>query len=507
MKTKITSAILLIVGTLSFNHLFWQQSLGVNLVLFNFLLIGIAIYNLKKTVLKNELIIALLLTFISGLMVVWHNTGLSVLMHFLTTLITLGLIKQDNFKQALEGLAGSIATYLSTPIQWLNQFIEDNNKNRKVIIIYKAMKLVVIPLLLFFIFFTLYRGANPKFEELTQSLMDWFTTLFSGFSLGRVIFLLFGFSLIAFALFKGNSLMDPLIPTSEDLIRKRKVYRNEFGFNRNLYAKIVYEYKVGIIVFSLLNALLLIVNVLDLNWIWFGFEVPLDFNLKQFVHEGTYLLIFSILLSIVVLLYFFRASLNFYPKNKWLKRLGIFWVIQNAILACSVLVRNYHYIDYHGLAGKRIGMIAFLIFTFFGLISLIVKVQRLKSFSYLLRLNSWFILISLTLMSCLNWDRIIVHNNLAHNNPAEIDVDYYLKLSPSVAPIILKNLPTIEKQMTAHLNRVGKERWLHYIDIDLFKQQLEYNTSQHLIKLKNYNWPSWNYIDHRLKQRTTLISQ
>ena len=30
-------------------------------------------------------------------------------------------------------------------------------------------------------------------------------------------------------------------------------------------------------------------------------------------------------------------------------------------------LRNYHYISYHGLAGKRIGVIAFLVITVFGI--------------------------------------------------------------------------------------------------------------------------------------------
>ena len=444
---------------------------------------------------------------ISSLMVIWHNTGLSIFMHFITTLISLGFIKQHKFESAIEALAGFVVTYIFAPFQWLNNFIEDNKQNRRVTLIFTTLKLIVAPLILFFLFFIIYRSANPKFEELTQSFTHWFISLFNDFSISKIIFLLFGFSLIAFALFKRAALMDPLISESENLIRKREKSKDKFPLYDDLYARIVNEYKVGVIVFALLNGLLLIVNLLDFNWIWFGFEVPLDFNLKQFVHEGTYLLIFSILLSIAVFLYFFRSSLNFYPKNKWLKRLGIVWVIQNIILACSVLIRNYHYIDYHGLAGKRIGVIAFLIFTFFGLITLIFKVQKLKSFTYLIRLNSWFILISLTLMSCLNWDRIIVHNNLSHKNPGEIDVDYYLKLSPSVAPIILKNLPTIQKQMKTHMDREGKEIWLKYTDIDLFKQQMEYNTSQYLLTLKNYSWPSWNYMDHRLQQKTTLIAQ
>jgi hypothetical protein len=237
-----------------------------------------------------------------------------------------------------------------------------------------------------------------------------------------------------------------------------------------------------------------------------GFEVPLDFNLKQFVHEGTYLLILSILISIGIVLYFFRGSLNFFPKNKAILILGKVWIIQNVILTISVFLRNYHYIDYHGLAGKRIGVIIFLSMVVFGLVTLFIKVYKRKTAAYLLRINGWFILFTLVLMSCLHWDRIIVTHNLNHDNPAEIDVDYYLQLSPTVYPILFKNLDIVEEQMQAHLERKNKERWLSYVEIDQFEEQLEYKTSIYLERISKNDWPSWNFADARLKKKTILVT-
>ena len=250
----------------------------------------------------------------------------------------------------------------------------------------------------------------------------------------------------------------------------------------------------------------MVVNIIDIQWIWFGFEVPLDFNLKQFVHEGTYLLIVSILISIGIVLYFFRGSLNFFPKNKSLIILGKLWIIQNTVLTISVFLRNYHYIDYHGLAGKRIGVIIFLTMVVFGLVTLFIKVNNQKTTAFLLRINGWFILFTLVLMSCLHWDRVIVTHNLKHDNPGEIDVDYYLQLSPTVYPILFKNLDLVEEQMQAHLNRKNKDRWLHYVDIDYFKEQLEYKTSNYLERINKYSNSSWNYADAQLKKKTVLVT-
>src|SRR5436190_305225 len=130
------------------------------------------------------------------------------------------------------------------------------------------------------------------------------------------------------------------------------------------------ERRMGMVLLVVVNALLLVVNVIDISWVWFDFEVPENFSLKQFVHEGTWMLIISILLSILILLHLFRGNLNFYRRTHALKLLASLWIGQNFILGISVFLRNYHYIGFHGLAYKRIGVIVFLALVLVGLVTL-----------------------------------------------------------------------------------------------------------------------------------------
>ena len=65
----------------------------------------------------------------------------------------------------------------------------------------------------------------------------------------------------------------------------------------------------------MVNVLLLVVNIIDINWLWIDFNPKSIDNLSQLVHEGTYVLIFSILLSMAIIEYFFRGNINFYKKN------------------------------------------------------------------------------------------------------------------------------------------------------------------------------------------------
>jgi hypothetical protein len=72
------------------------------------------------------------------------------------------------------------------------------------------------------------------------------------------------------------------------------------------------------------------------------------------------MLILSILLSLGILIYYFRSNQNFYPKNGFLKAAAYLWLVQNAVLSVSVLIRCGYYISEYGLAYKRIGVVIFL---------------------------------------------------------------------------------------------------------------------------------------------------
>ena len=94
-----------------------------------------------------------------------------------------------------------------------------------------------------------------------------------------------------------------------------RVRKRSFPFK---FPALNYELRSGILLLLMLNALILLVNLLDIYWVWFNFEWEGQY-LKQFVHEGTYLLILSIFISIALVLFFFRGNMNFYKKKQVVK--------------------------------------------------------------------------------------------------------------------------------------------------------------------------------------------
>ena len=505
MKNQPISFLLTVFGVLLFNLLFWQENMGVNLPLFSIFLIGLAHYKSPPTGKRKEFYFGLIGVVLTGFALCWHHSEFSIFMHFISVFITLATLKHKRITTVFEGIVAFLITYATGPFTWCKALKEREKGNKKLAMTFSLIKLGLMPLFAFVLFFIIYKNANPKFDELTFTITQSIAELFKDFSFVRFVFILFGFSFISFALFKPYSSVG--FVSHEDQLKR--IRNSEYGKQLSLgvinYRDFKSEYRVGLLIFVALNTLLLIVNMIDLNWIWFGFEVPVEFNLKSFVHEGTFLLIFSILLSMGIFLYFFRGNLNFYSKNKWLKLLGNIWIAQNVVLTLSVFIRNYHYISYHGLAGKRIGVIAFLLMTVFGLLTLIYKVNRLKTTAFLLRLNGWFIFFTLITMTAVNWDRMTAHYNLTHSNMGEIDVDYYLKLDESVAPLILKNIDVVEAQMEAHLDRQNKEVWLRNTDIEAFKTQLEYRAQRYLENLEGTTWASWNAADSKMKSQVSRV--
>ncbi len=206
------------------------------------------------------------------------------------------------------------------------------------------------------------------------------------------------------------------------------------------------ETKMGIVLLVMMNALLVLLNIIDVQVTWLGFDASSIDNLAYYVHEGTYYLIFSILLSMAILLVIFRGSQNYLASNKTLKFLAYGWIVQNAFMAISVALRNVYYIDYYyALSFKRIGVMIFIILTLFGLGTMAVKIYGKKTTFWLLKINSTAAVIMLLVMSSFSWDRTIAEFNLMNPDKESIDIEYLLRLNDDALPILDKHKDLLDK--------------------------------------------------------------
>jgi hypothetical protein len=252
--------------------------------------------------------------------------------------------------------------------------------------------------------------------------------------------------------------------------------------------------------------LLLVVNIIDINFLWLHFQYEEGKPVYKMVHEGTELLIVSIVLAMAILMFFFKGNLNFYKRNKWLKYGAYAWIIQNALLVTSVFMRDYYYILKHGLAYKRIGVLFFLLMVLIGLITVFVKIWSRKTNYFLFRVNAWAGIVVLVLATTIHWDEFIAGYNLKRKNTVDLDVQFLLSLSDKALPLLDTNIVALQKREN-DLQALDKYR--EATCDTCFIEQLKQREKQFAEKQQQLSWLSWNYADAYTKkylQKKKLIA-
>ncbi len=457
-----------------FDWLFWQEKLGLNLLVFNTLLLVATVLNYKHSLNRLRTIAVLFCTLLTATMVVWHGSFVAKLACLVSLALAVVLTHQPHLKAihytlayvlvAVENtLTGALDGLFAMPKQW-------QASHPRLRIVWRYTKIATVPIGVFLVFFLIFKVANPIFSQLIdigfEKMLRWTSRLWTHIEPLHILFVLVG----AFGIFTClyNWKMAGFWGLNEDkeeevIIRKRSLepalsiaYPIKMLALRN-------EYRIGIMLMAMVNVLLCILNMIDVQYIWLGDVTYLrDSNLASQLHEGTYMLIFSIVLSISIMLYLFRRNLNFYPNHDWLKYLAYVWIIQNAILVLSVAIRAYYYVIFRGLAYKRIGVLIFLGLTLVGLFTLWIKIQDKRTSYFLLKTNGWAVYLMLVFMACIDWDMEIVRYNIAHyaQQPAkykEVDMEFMLSRADKTLRILQKNkakLPLTDQDNETLANRI-----------------------------------------------------
>ncbi|MEI9957036.1 MAG: DUF4173 domain-containing protein [Ferruginibacter sp.] len=512
MKAASLKLILLTAGAALFNIIFWQEKLAINALLFDAFILWSVFYLYPAAFSKPSMKWILLAHAVALITVVVHNTVLSKLA-FSVTLLLVVVFTQYFHRSVWYAAASAVGNYVLFIFSFFENLKLIKTSGVKFSGLRKALRFLIIPLLIAAVFFLLYSFSNAVFQnvvnEMGTVLQNFFSRFFSWFSFSRFAFLLLGLFVTGGLLLKMHSNYFSEKDTSKhnDLWRKKNnllKYKESAQFDilslfmgrfANGVMALRNENTVGIISLVMLNLLVLFINVIDIKYVWFGFTYSASLNLKEYVHDGTGMLIFSIVLAMAVLLFFFRGNLNFYKKNKWLRFGAYAWIFQNAILVVSVLLRDFYYIQYMGLAYKRIGVLVFLLMVLMGLATVFIKIHQRKTSYYLLRVNGWFAIVLLVASSCINWDETMASYNLAHKNTIPLDVQFLLTMSDKALPLIEKNIDVLDnKKDTVN----GEGQYLYRTELTP-RQLFEQRKKEFLEEQQQYSWLSWNVTDAYVK--------
>jgi hypothetical protein len=460
----------------AYSYLFYHQSSGINFLIFNVLLLIALAWEqpeLLRTVLWRWVAAGSLF---SATCIVFNGSELAWAAHLVSLLVLVGFSCQPQASFLIAALQ-ALHSLITAPLRRFIQLFEKQTgvseptqpafSNR--------LYTYALPALVTLGFLILYRSANANFAH-TLSLiqLDFISWEWIGFMLGGFL-LLFGvfyreilleLSLLDFALKDGLEKEDmDYSPANERLLK---------------------ENARGSSLLWMLNGLLLLVNFNDLIYFATNTGIPAGSTYADYVHQGVYTLILTVVLAIGILLYYFRGDQHFFTKNRLLLTLAYAWIIQNGVLLLITACKNHWYVEEYGLTYKRIGVFVYLLLTLIGLVSTLYKLKDIRSGWYLIRRNAWAFYFVLVLSAALNWDLLIARYNLYQART--LDVSYLFTLSDSALP----ELYAIRKDPQFNLS-------------DVQKMRLETRKETFLESTATQQWQSWTYETSRIRASLNQI--
>jgi hypothetical protein len=287
--------------------------------------------------------------------------------------------------------------------QWLPKREIKNDFAKKMIAYF------IIPTVFVGLFFIVYAfGSNH------------FSSLFTDYTLDLNIFEMVLIALLGFYIsftfwnywipavcYEKNSLLDNDF-NDENAIRNQRTFS---------FLDLDFERRSGEITLVLLNVLLL-VFIVTYNYEQF-FEVVEKSKLSAATHERVNSVIFSIVMAVGVILFYFKGGFNFDEKAKNLKQLSKIWILLNGILIISTIIKNSEYVSFFGLTYKRLGVYVFLILAIIGLFFTFSKITKQKTNAYLFNQMVWYFYGTILLCSYVNWGNWITNYNISVNKGVE----------------------------------------------------------------------------------------
>ena len=410
MKNLIT-----LVSAILFSTFFYKQNIGLNLSLFTLLtIVMLAIKN--NQIFKNKSTIFIVIAYvITGTAVFIYKSNLAIIANIIAFFTFIGSVsehKSSIYVKWINGIYTVVVSYFSIRFDIENRGIK-KEKKEKIDYTY-WLKIIGIPSIILIIFINLYRNGNPMFDDLISKID------FTFINFQWILFTALGYYL--FYNISNPIQIEPA--TSDDLNIGNDLEKNTLETVST--KELVNENQLGIILMASLNALIILFLITDVLYLSELHQMVAS-QLSVQVHNGVNALIFSNVLAIVIILYFFRGNINFFEKNKGLKSLTFAWIFLNLTVVIITTIKNIEYINSFGFTYKRIGVLFFLIATSVGLITTFIKVTKIKNLWFLFRKNIQIAFVILILSTTINWDKIITAYNI--NNADQMDLKYLINLS------------------------------------------------------------------------------
>ncbi|WP_288436978.1 DUF4173 domain-containing protein [uncultured Chryseobacterium sp.] len=399
------------ITALLFVIVFYDQEIGLNLGILG---IVYAILTLFRTPEKNKtgsLYILFGTSILSSIAFAWFGDFTSFIA-VVSSLLLLGY-KSKNRRLKILFLIPVFIVNCCTSFCRFFSFDEWLPKKNVSGLWQKTFAFILIPLVLVSVFFGIYSAGSNHFAA-----------LFTDYELDLNLWQVFCLSVLGFfiAFNYWNYAVEKLIYKNNHFLD------NEFSRDSSIpkatysFLDLDAERMSGVISFVLLN-ILLIFFIITYNYEQFYEAVKTPVQLSEETHERVNAVILSIVMAILVIMFYFKSGFNFDPKARLLKILAKVWIFLNAVLVISAALKNYEYIVNYAFTYKRLGVFAFLLLSLVGLTLTFIKIQKQKRNIFLVNTMIWYFYGTILLCSYINWGGFITSQNMKRKDFA---VNYHL---------------------------------------------------------------------------------
>ncbi|WP_313028749.1 DUF4153 domain-containing protein [Soonwooa sp.] len=425
---------LILCFSIMFFLLFYDESAGINLALLG-AVYSIVIYALTPKFLRSErLKVMLIFSLVSCGAFAYYGYFIS----FFAIVISVFLLRLFSLSKELKPILTiplAMGQGLSFPFRFFS-FKEWLPKTNTEICVQKVLAVVVIPSAFLMVFFAIYTYES-----------DTFAIFFGNINFNFNIYEVLAISFLGF--FIAFNVWNITIPSF--IYSSNHHFRNDF-VNEDIAQKPTFDFLdlnlerlSGVVSLLLLNVML-VFFLFSFNYEQFYVGESSAAELSGATHERVNAVILSIIMAVLVIMFYFKSNFNFDNQAVWLRRLVYIWILLNMLLVFSALIKNLEYVTELGLTYKRLGVFGFLLMALLGLALTFYKIYKRKTNLFLVNTMLWAFY-GIVLACCMvNWGSLATRYNL-ENNKGSFD---YLK-SLNFNDDILKEVdPNFEKYTTSY---------------------------------------------------------
>lgn len=445
---------LTILLTAIFDYLFYDTDPGLSVGFFAAILLSAQLLTTSSARSKRLFLIASL-TILSSLISVWEFSLSNALVLLVLLTAWVGEIHFTKLANIQSRIVQSLWNTLKAP---LLPFIYQNHyefasttKYPTLVRLGGWLRMALMPLMATTIFLILFSNGNAIFGDLVskglKNIGDWLTHIEIP-TFARVMMWLFVF------LFIFTYLAPLPIKESLSLDQKPPILLNQQTGT--------YRAQQFNLLLVLLNALFLFVNGIDAFYLWMHQNLPKNVTYSEFVHNGVYNLIATVILSSILLVWAFGAKYRSVITTR-LKTLGLLLILQDLFLLSSVALRLNLYIEAYQLSLLRVGVLLFLCLVAIGFIFLTRYLLQAKTFGWLFWCNAAVTFCMFFVLQIVDLKAVVASYNVnawEHDQKQTLDLDYLKELGPSAWPALLKlSRNTVDSAKAANAEQILNQEW------------------------------------------------